>query len=140
MRVTKIFTFDSGHRLSDYEGKCKHLHGHTYHLEITIEGEVGDDGMVIDFGILKNKVNSILDSYFDHKTVLKRSDKLNEAIKSVVPKESLYIVDYNPTVENMIVDICEKIKNQITTKLHVSRVRLYETPTSYAEICPKKNK
>ena len=57
IRITKIFTFDSAHQLEDYEGKCRQLHGHTYKLEVTVKGEMGENGMVFDFSILKKGGN-----------------------------------------------------------------------------------
>jgi len=66
MLVTKIFTFDSAHALTKYYGKCERLHGHTYKLEVTVEGPVGENGMVIDFVILKRIVHRQVLDKLDH--------------------------------------------------------------------------
>lgn len=142
MQITKIFTFDSGHRLSNYEGKCKRLHGHTYHLEITIKGELDERGMVMDFGDLKTIFREDIDSKFDHKIMLKTGDKYNKTLARALPKEdeSICWVDYNPTAENIAKDIMEILQKRIqerTTGIEVARVKLYETPTSFAEITSK---
>jgi len=142
MQITKIFTFDSGHRLSNYEGKCKRLHGHTYRLEITVSGDVDYKGMVMDFGDLKTIFKEHIDSKFDHKLMLKRGDKFNEALASSLPKEddSICWVDYNPTAENIakdIMEILQKRLSKLTTAADVAKVKLYETPTCFAEITLK---
>lgn len=136
MKATRVFTFDSGHRLSNYEGKCKRLHGHTYKLEVTVEGDLDKLGMVMDFGDLKILFNDYIDSKFDHKMILKKGDALNEAIAKVLPKDDLSIcwVDYNPTAENIASDIFNILKNALVSDVRLSGVKLYETPTSFAEI------
>lgn len=65
MEVTKIFTFDSAHYLPEHKGKCKNLHGHTYHLHVTVEGEINKEGFVIDFGSLKEIMTPVIDR-LDH--------------------------------------------------------------------------
>ncbi len=111
MEVTKIFKFDSAHYLPNHKGKCKRLHGHTYELHITIKGLINNEGFVIDFGILKELITPLID-LLDH-------NYLND------------IID-NPTCENLLLMIEEWIKNN--TDLTISKLKLYETPTSYAEL------
>lgn len=137
MRIAKIFTFDAAHRLSNYEGKCRNLHGHHYLLRVTLEGDGLDkQGMVIDFGILKEIVNKVIDSFFDHKAILKKDDPINKKIAKAIPSKynSCYLVNYNPTAENMVNDICTRLNLIFKGKFEVVKVRLYETPTSYAEV------
>ena len=138
MRITKIFTFDVGHRLSDYDGKCRNLHGHTYILEVTLEGKVDDVGFVMDFDILKLRVNQILNKYYDHKTILKEDDPFNKKIAKILPQNynSFYMVKFNPTVENIVKDIYHKMKH-FFGDIVLYKLRLYETPSSYAEITQK---
>ena len=136
MRITKTFTFDAGHRLSNYAGKCRRLHGHTYILELTVEGERDSIGMVIDFGELKRIYKETVDNKFDHRFMLMRGDRLNEDISNALPKgdESICWLDYNPTAENMSYDIAEMIQKELKPDVKLVRVKLYETPTSYAEL------
>lgn len=112
MKLIKKFTFDSAHHLPQYVGKCKQLHGHTYHLEVVVDGEVNPDtGMIIDFASLKHIVISKALDYLDHKL-------LNDVID-------------NPTAENTIVWIKERIEPHIPGKI---TLRLWETPDSYVEL------
>ena len=136
-QVTKIFTFDAGHRLSDYIGKCKNLHGHTYRLEVTVSGEIDKLGMVVDF----NKLNLIFKDYiepkFDHKMILKKDDEINQRIGVAVEllEDCIYWVDYNPTAENMAIEILRTFDWYFhDSEVHVVKVRLYETPTSYVDV------
>lgn len=116
VRITKFFSFDSAHRIEDYDGKCRHLHGHTYKLEVTVKGEMGDNGMVFDFSILKKVVNDKVISQLDHKY-------LND------------VFPFNPTSENMVVWIFEQIdacfEGQPCT---LESIKLWETATSCAEL------
>ncbi len=82
MEITKIFTFDAAHFLTCYHGKCEKLHGHTYKLEITIEGVVQENGLVLDFVIFKNIVKKNILEKLDH-------NNLNDILK-------------NPSSENLV--------------------------------------
>ncbi len=114
--VTKIFTFDSAHKLDNYEGDCKYLHGHTYKLEITVRGTVDYRGMVIDFNDLKAAVKEKVINILDHRY-------LND------------IFPFNPTCENMLVWIFEELEAVLTKDRHrLQRVVLWETPTSFGTL------
>lgn len=137
--VTKELNFCAGHRLSNYEGKCKRLHGHNYKLEITVGCNVLDErGMVIDFGDLKQIFKDNVDAEFDHKTLLYKDDRLNQAIASALPEDDDQIVwtAFNPTAENIAAAIYLIFESRLPRErnLQVIRVRLYETPTSYADV------
>jgi len=67
MLITKEFSFDSAHYLTDYYGKCEQMHGHTYWLKVTVEGKVQENGMVIDFALLKQIVKNRILNKLDHK-------------------------------------------------------------------------
>lgn len=141
VKVSKIFYFDSGHRLSNYQGKCFALHGHTYKLEVFVEGPINQEGMVVDFGDLKKIVNEKIVKKFDHKTILFSGDELNNQIMRTMPTDWFVAVDYNPTAENMLTDI-----NRILTDFlfdskvgfNIFQLILWETPTSCAIINNKK--
>ena len=108
MLITKKFTFDCAHKLINYDGKCKNLHGHTYSLLITVQGEVDKkSGMVIDFGTLKNIVNKKVVAVFDHAYI-------NDVITQ-------------PTAENMAVWIWNKLHKH----LDIYKIELWETPDSF---------
>lgn len=114
--VTKIITFDSAHNLIDYNGPCRNLHGHTYKLEVTIKGEIREDGMVIDFNILKEILNKNIIETLDHRY-------LNE------------VMSENPTCENTIVWIWNKLENEMKKlKVELDKIVLWETPNSFATL------
>lgn len=115
VEVTKIFTFDSAHNLLNYQGPCQRLHGHTYHLEITIEKRIdSDSSMVMDFSVLKQIVKDNILDVLDHYNI-------NEKIK------------VNPTAENMVVWMWEVLEKKALLK-GLKAIKLYETPTSFAKI------
>lgn len=118
--VTKIFTFDSAHRLDDYIGKCANLHGHTYKLEVTIKGRTDHRGIVVDFGDIKSIVNERIIGPYDHRF-------LND------------LLPFNTTAENMVVHFFELVDNHLKgiedgNEAVLMRMRLWETPTAYAEL------
>jgi len=91
MFVTKIFTFDSAHFLTDYYGKCERMHGHTYTLEVTLEGDVQSNGLIIDFVVLKRIVKKHILDKLDHQL-------LNDVIE-------------NPSAERVIVWMWDQMKD-----------------------------
>lgn len=121
--VSKEFTFDLAHHLHCYEGKCKNLHGHTYKVIFGISGFVDETGLMIDFGDIKEIWKKEIEIHLDHRY-------LNETLPPM-----------NTTAENMVVWIFEKMAEAVAVRETLSReqgarvefVRLYETPTSYAE-------
>ncbi|BCJ86567.1 6-carboxytetrahydropterin synthase QueD [Effusibacillus dendaii] len=118
--VTKIFTFDSAHRLDDYIGKCANLHGHTYKLEVEVKGRTDHRGIVVDFADLKKIVTEHILAKYDHQF-------LNDHLP------------FNTTAENMVVFFFETIDTYVNKldsaqDISLQRVRLWETPTCYAEI------
>ncbi|EEL46695.1 6-pyruvoyl tetrahydrobiopterin synthase [Bacillus cereus Rock3-42] len=122
--VSKEFTFDAAHHLHCYEGKCKNLHGHTYKVVFGISGYVNEIGLAIDFGDIKEIWKNEIEIYLDHRY-------LNETLPAM-----------NTTAENMVVWIYEKMAEALTKDnraneykgARVEFVRLFETPTSYAEV------
>ncbi|HDR7456556.1 TPA: 6-carboxytetrahydropterin synthase QueD [Bacillus paranthracis] len=122
--VSKEFTFDAAHHLQCYEGKCKNLHGHTYKVVFGISGYVNEIGLAIDFGDIKEIWKNEIEIYLDHRY-------LNETLPAM-----------NTTAENMVVWIYEKMAEALTKDNRVNEykgarvefVRLFETPTSYAEV------
>jgi len=66
MFVSKDFKFDAAHNIVEYLGKCEKLHGHTYRLRVTLKGTPAEDGMVLDFGIIKSTVKDKVIQLLDH--------------------------------------------------------------------------
>jgi 6-pyruvoyltetrahydropterin/6-carboxytetrahydropterin synthase len=121
--VSKEFTFDASHHLHCYEGKCKNLHGHTYKVIFGISGYVDERGLMMDFGDIKDIWKNEIEIHLDHRY-------LNETLPPM-----------NTTAENIVVWIYEKMKEALVKEENKDRfigarvefVRLFETPTSYAE-------
>ncbi len=126
--VTKQIHFCYGHRLLNYDGKCRWLHGHNGLVEITLAAEKLDErGMVYDFTIIKQVVQAWIDEHLDHKMILHRDDPLVSTLQE--HDEPLYLLDENPTAEAIARLIYEEAARQ---GFPVVEVRLWETPTSWA--------
>ncbi len=136
VRVTKEFTFEAAHALDGYDGKCKDIHGHSYQLKITVKGEVIDDkddpkcGMVVDFGDLKAIVKKDVYELFDHRLILRNDSRFKDIEKI---NQRVRYVDYQPTCENMLLEIVDILKEKLPGDLDLHTVSLRETGTSYAE-------
>lgn len=126
--VTKKVEFCYGHRLLDYDGVCRHLHGHNAVVEIEVQAETLDRrNMVIDFAEIKQTVKGWIDRELDHRMILRHDDPLVAMLQSI--GEPMYLLDSNPTVER-IARLIYDISRQ--HGLPVSRVTVWETPTSWA--------
>ena len=128
-RVVKKLDFCYGHRLLDYQGKCAHPHGHNGMVEVEFSREELDRrGMVVDFQDIKNELKVFLDCELDHKMLLRKDDPLVGILKEM--NEPVFVMQENPTAEN----IAQLIFNYALSRdLPVTAVRLWETPSSYAE-------
>ena len=110
MRLCREFYIDASHFLPDYDGKCENLHGHTYKLEVVVGGRIRKDGMVLDFGRIKEIVEAEVIEELDHKL-------LNEIIE-------------NPTAENIVEWIWKRLKK----KLPLYSIKLWEGEGKWAEL------
>ena len=121
-KIGKFFEFEAAHFLPNHDGKCRNLHGHTYRLEVEVYGEVSairgktDDGMVIDFGVVSKLVKTDIIEKFDHQL-------LNDFFQC-------------PTAETLAAYVWRTIAPNLPPNIFLSRVRLFETSNSYAEIGP----
>ena len=139
IKITKQFSFEMAHALRNYDGLCRNIHGHSYKMDITLAGHPLHDesspknGMVMDFGDLKRLVNEEIISLLDHALVLnaKTDAKLVEALKQNY--EKIVIVDFQPTTENLLNFIADKLKAKLSERVKLTRIRLRETDTSYAD-------
>lgn len=131
-RVTCEIHFCYGHRLLNYEGKCKYLHGHNGKAVITLEAETLDHrGMVLDFSDIKQSVGAWIDAELDHRMILHRDDPIVPLLKQ--QGEPFHVMDDNPTAENIARLISERARAQ---GLPVVEVQLWETPRCFATYCP----
>jgi len=140
IRITKRFSFEAGHALHGYDGKCKNLHGHSYKLTVTVIGTPITDktnpkfGMVIDFTDLKRIVTEEIVNKFDHATIFNKNTPHVKLAKTLKDEgHNVLLVDYQPTTECMIADFATKIKERLPINLKLHSLKLQETESSYAE-------
>lgn len=123
-RVSREIDFCYGHRLLDYEGKCRHLHGHNGRVVLTLAGnELDQRGMLLDFGEMKRIVQQWIDDELDHRMILRRDDPAVPALAEL--GEPLVLIDANPTAENLAKLIFDWAQRR---GLPVVGVELWETP------------
>ncbi len=140
VRITKQFSFETGHALYGYDGKCKNVHGHSYKLSVTVIGQPINDksnvkyGMVIDFSDLKKIVKEEIVDVFDHATVFNKNTPHVELAKELEDRgHNVLLVDYQPTSEMMVIDFAKKIQTYLPKNITLHSLRLQETDTSFAE-------
>lgn len=148
--VTRRFVFDAAHRVLGHKGKCRHLHGHRYVVEVSAEAkELNGLGMVVDFSVLKEKVGWWIDEFLDHNTLLHKDDPLLQLGRTLVASKVWvdefahfgrrpYIMDENPTAENIAKLVFEK-STQILKEfqgLRVVGVTIWETENCRASYAP----
>lgn len=109
--ATRSFTFEAAHQLPWHPGKCRRLHGHSYRLEVTVEGPIDDQGIVVDFSDIRRVVEREVIDRFDHQY-------LNDLLE-------------NPTAELIAHEIWKSVE---AADLAVSHIRLWETPDSWVDV------
>jgi 6-pyruvoyltetrahydropterin/6-carboxytetrahydropterin synthase len=126
--VTKRIEFCYGHRLLDYDGICKHPHGHNAVAEVEVHTDALDSrNMVVDFSDIKRQLKGWIDEQLDHKMILRHDDPLVGPLQAL--GEPIYLIDSNPTVERIARLIFETARS---LGFAVVAVRVWETPSSYA--------
>lgn len=154
MSVTKIMTTETAHRLCNYAGKCAHIHGHSYRWEVTVsrdDGEVQENGILIDFADLKVAMKTAIFNSFDHALVLWKGDPLQEYAWQMISSEqsmfskaadgetpqNIFWFEENPTAENFAEYAAKEVQRELLTFQPcfyvVQRVRVWETANSYGE-------
>jgi|TARA_B110000908_G_scaffold27913_1_gene32811 6-pyruvoyltetrahydropterin/6-carboxytetrahydropterin synthase len=140
IRITKRFSFETGHALYGYDGKCRNVHGHSYKLYVTVIGHPISDtthvklGMVIDFSDLKVIVKNKIVDVFDHATVFNKNTPHVDLAKELSDRgHNVLLVDYQPTSEMMIIDFANVIKQELPSHVKLHSLKLQETDSSYAE-------
>ena len=140
IRITKKFSFETGHALYGYDGKCRNVHGHSYKLSVTVIGNPISDsshvkfGMVIDFSDLKKIVKEEIVDVFDHATVFNKNTPHVELAKELSDRgHNVLLVNYQPTSEMMVIHFAEKIKARLPSGIKLYALKLQETDSSYAE-------
>ena len=141
-KIRKLFKFEAAHRLtSSYSKSCQKIHGHSYKLELILcSEELNEDGMVVDFGMVKDLLKNDLER-FDHKFVISSEDADAKEIPNFGTACSdlgIVVVPFNPTAENMAKYFYEIIwkkiyENEELRGIEIEAVRIHETDTGYAE-------
>ena len=143
MQITTRLEFDAGHRIPNHKSQCRNLHGHRYVLEITLSGdiitqkEVSEDGMVMDFSDVKKIARESVVDVWDHAFLVFKGDQVVLDFLNSLLNHKTVIFPTVPTAENMAAEAFKILKNQYQdtygNHLKLERVRLYETPNSWAD-------
>lgn len=135
--LTKIFHFEMAHAICGYSGACRNIHGHSYELHVTVASSKGTEdfistpGFEIDFKEIKKLVNESVIKSFDHKLVLSSAFLVeNPALQS---QENLVCWEAEPTAENLLIYIRRILENNLSKKVTLVKLKLYETKDSFAE-------
>ncbi len=131
MKIAKEFNWEMGHRLPFHEGKCRNLHGHSYKMRVELEGEIEENGMVMDYYDVKTLIEPIVEN-LDHSVMAYEKDsELIDALKTLGSKVN--IVPFQTTAENICLYFLNKIK-EINKAKNITRARVwvFETENTYA--------
>lgn len=141
--ITRIFGFDSGHRVLGHESKCAHLHGHRYTAEVTVAAtELDSLGRVIDFSKVKEVVGGWIDEHWDHNMILHPNDPLRRLVcelpllqaDKITGAKPFFVLDCNPTAENLSRYLFRIARDLLDPyDIAVVKIRLYETPNCWAD-------
>lgn len=143
MQITTRLEFDAGHRIPSHKSQCRNLHGHRYTLEITLSGDIisqdniSESGMVMDFSDVKRIARESVVDVWDHAFLVFKDDLEVLNFLNSLPNHKTVVFPSVPTAENMAAEAFKILKNQYTdtygNHLKLERVRLYETPNSWAD-------
>ena len=129
--VTKTVKFDAAHVLTDHQGLCRNLHGHTYRVDVSVATETDGD-MVIDFRELKGVLSEVILDRFDHSFIYNTGSAGESEIAAVVEKHGMRTVaiPFRSTVENLAKMFYDELKGRISG---LSAVKVWETADNCAE-------
>jgi 6-pyruvoyltetrahydropterin/6-carboxytetrahydropterin synthase len=143
MQITTRLEFDAGHRIPSHKSQCRNLHGHRYAIEITLSGDIiqlegtSEQGMVMDFSEVKAIARKAVVDVWDHAFLVYQGDTAVRSFLDTLPDHKTVVMDSVPTAENMAAEAFRILDAQYRdlygTHLHLERVRLYETPNSWAD-------
>ena len=143
MQITTRLEFDAGHRIPCHKSQCRNLHGHRYAIEITLSGDIinasntSENGMVMDFSDVKQIARHSLVDVWDHAFIVFKDDTVILDFLKTLPNHKTVIFPTVPTAENMAAEAFNILKMHYKdvygNHLTLERVRLYETPNSWAD-------
>jgi 6-pyruvoyltetrahydropterin/6-carboxytetrahydropterin synthase len=132
MKIAKEFKWEMGHRLPEHFGLCKNIHGHSYRMIVEFEGELDEQGMIIDFYDVEKMIDLIIEK-LDHAFMVSKNDEATIKFLEKV-KSKKVVVDFNSTVENISKYLLEEIsKAKLPGTVRKINVRVFETADDYAE-------
>ena len=132
MDLTTSYVFDAAHRIAGHPGKCAWLHGHTYHLEVTVSSPTLNPlGMVMDFDDLRDAVRKAVLDLWDHSTLLAADDPLGPAISAVQREAPDRVVRLpgQPTAEVLTGEAWARLESGLPAGITLERVAIRETPS-----------
>jgi 6-pyruvoyltetrahydropterin/6-carboxytetrahydropterin synthase len=142
--ITRRLEFDSGHRIPNHDGQCRHLHGHRYAIEVTLTGVIADhpgkpdDGMVLDFGDIKRLTNQYVVEPWDHAFLVAKEDAGLVEYLNTIPNHKTVVLEHVPTVENLASTAFRVLQpvfeKAFDGRLKLASIRLYETPNCWADV------
>ncbi len=132
MKIAKEFRWEMGHRLPEHFGLCKNIHGHSYKMLVEFEGDLDEQGMIIDYYDVEKIINPIVEK-LDHAFLVNKNDKtVLEFLKKMNSKK--VVVDFQSTAENICTFILDEVKkSNLPSNVKGIKVRVYETVDDYAE-------
>ncbi|MES2552742.1 MAG: 6-carboxytetrahydropterin synthase QueD [Pseudomonadota bacterium] len=143
MQITTRLEFDAGHRIPCHKSQCRNLHGHRYAIEITLSGDIiknegtSENGMVMDFSDVKAIARKSVVDVWDHAFLVYQGDSEVLAFLNSLPDHKTVVMGTVPTAENMAAEAFRILNNEYRdfygNHLKLERVRLYETPNSWAD-------
>jgi 6-pyruvoyltetrahydropterin/6-carboxytetrahydropterin synthase len=143
MQITTRLEFDAGHRIPCHKSQCRNLHGHRYAMEITLSGDIirqegtSDNGMVMDFSDVKAIARKAVVDVWDHAFLVYKGDAAVLGFLNSLPDHKTVVMDSVPTAENMAAEAFRTLdtlyRDTYGNHLQLERVRLYETPNSWAD-------
>lgn len=143
MLITRRLEFDAGHRIPDHKSQCRHLHGHRYAIEITLAGEViqadgnPENGMVMDFGRVKELAKQHLVDAWDHAFLAYRGDTAVVELLAALPDHKTVLLDAVPTAENLariaFATLDQVYQATFGNALRLVNIRIFETPNCWAD-------
>ncbi|MBU3694133.1 MAG: 6-carboxytetrahydropterin synthase QueD [Rhodocyclaceae bacterium] len=145
MQITRRLEFDAGHRIPNHASLCRHLHGHRYAIEVTVEGPLvaephsPEQGMVTDFSHIKAIARGLVDAW-DHAFLVHAGDTAVRAFLDSLPEHRTVVFEQPPTAEHLaqvaFARLHEAYAAEYGERLALTRVRLYETPNCWADAGP----
>ncbi|WP_137718579.1 6-carboxytetrahydropterin synthase QueD [Methylobacillus flagellatus] len=143
MHITTRLEFDAGHRIPCHKSQCRNLHGHRYAIEITLSGDIiqqegaSENGMVMDFSDVKAIARRAVVDVWDHAFLVYKDDHTVRSFLDTLPDHKTVVMNTVPTAENMAAEafriLQAEYQDTYGNHLKLERVRLYETPNSWAD-------